>query len=71
MTTARLTERQGAVLEFISKFIESNGFSPTTREIAGHFGVNVNATAEHLNKLEAKGRISRKHGMARTIRVVT
>lgn len=66
-----LTARQQKVLDFIARFIQTNGYSPTLRDIAGHlsvsstFGVN-----RHLDALEKKGFI-RRSGTARGIVLAT
>jgi repressor LexA len=64
------TKRQKEVLDFIKSFISKNAFSPTVREIAEHFGVQVNGTAGHLKALEKKRLITRQVNKARTIRVL-
>lgn len=69
-TTTELTQTQREYLAFIRRFIANNGFSPSTREIADAFGVQVNAVTGFLKALEKKGRITRVPNMARTIRVV-
>jgi SOS-response transcriptional repressor LexA len=38
-----LTKRQSDVLKFIQAFIASHGYSPSTRDIAEHFAMHVNA----------------------------
>jgi len=66
-----LTARQQKVLDFIARFIQTNGYSPALRDIAGHlnvsstFGVN-----RHLDALEKKGFI-RRSGTARGIVLAT
>lgn len=66
----RLTERQSEVLEFIRAYAEENGYSPTVREIAEHFGLrSTNAVADHLRALERKGALERDSGAARGIRL--
>lgn len=36
--TRGLTQRQAQVLEFIEEFTSSQGYPPTVREVASHFG---------------------------------
>lgn len=65
-----LTDRQVEVLDFISGFIASSGYSPSIAEIAGHMKINPNAAQQHVERLEKKGRISKQPGISRSIRVV-
>lgn len=55
-----LSPRQSDVLEFIRAYRETNGESPTIREIGAHLGIrSTNGVDDHLRKLEAKGYIER------------
>ena len=66
-----LPVRQQQVVDFIRQFIERNGFSPTTREIAAAMGISSpNGVVAHLNALEKKGVITRRENMARSVRLV-
>ncbi len=68
MTT--LTDRQRAVLTFITEFIDVRRKPPTVREIQAYFGFRSTSTvAAHLNALERKGRIRRTVGESRNIEV--
>lgn len=61
-SVSELTARQRQVLQFITSFSDSNGYSPSQREIAGH--LNVSGTLpvmKHLGALERKGYIKREH----------
>lgn len=63
--------RQRQVFDFLRQYIQSNGSSPTLREIANAIGVSSLATVhEHLTSLEHKGLISRKGGRGRGIEIV-
>lgn len=62
-----LTERQREVLKFIQAYIASHGYSPSTRDIAEHFAVQINATRHHLQALRKKGYITWEQKMARSI----
>src|SRR6476620_4759000 len=56
-----LTDRQKAVLEFISQSIESRGYPPTLREIGEHMGIrSTNGVNDHLKALEKKGYLERE-----------
>ena len=66
-----ITEREKEVLDYIIKFKQVNGYSPTNREIAR--GINtkslyhVNTMLEHLKD---KGYINYKAKSPRTIKVL-
>lgn len=52
----RLTDRQEAVLRFISSFRDKTGRTPTGPEVADHFGFSHFSSAyQHLASLEKKG----------------
>ena len=62
-----LTVRQQKVLDFISNFAQTHGYSPTLRDIAAHLGVSSTfGVNRHLDALEKKGWIT-KSGTARGI----
>ena len=66
-----LTGRQQQILEFITKKQDSEGFTPTFREIAAHFGFNSpNAALEHVEAIRGKGYLKSLPGRARTLQVV-
>jgi repressor LexA len=55
-----LTDRQQAILDFISRHCASNGYPPTVREIGLAVGLASPSTVHaHLAKLEAAGAIRR------------
>lgn len=65
---ASLTARQREVLEYITRFIDSNGYPPTLREIAGHLGVNGTlGVMRHIKALEQQGYLTRHAGSSRGI----
>lgn len=65
-----LTPRQRAVLEFIIRFIDRNGYPPSIREMGAEFGIkSLRGVTVHLDALERKGFIRRDQG-SRTIKVV-
>jgi len=58
-----LTPKQKQILDYIEQFIESNGYSPSYREIAEHFEFSSVATvAEHIENLRLKGYLSSEAG---------
>ncbi|MFZ3069347.1 MAG: transcriptional repressor LexA [Microgenomates group bacterium] len=69
--TVTLYRRQRQIVEFISQFIQKNGYSPTLSEIAGAIGVSSLATVhEHLQALEKKNIIKKFEGAIRGISLV-
>lgn len=63
-----LTDRQEAVLGFISSFLEQKKIPPTVREIQQHFRFrSPNAVTDHLGLLEKKGYLRRRAGLSRGI----
>lgn len=66
-----LSPKQAATLEAINEFIRTNGYSPTTRELAVALGYKSSSTVHALlDRLAAKGYISKESGGPRTIRVL-
>ncbi len=64
-----LTDRQRKVLKHIVRCIQGEGYPPTVREIAEHFGFrSPRAASDHLEALERKGYI-RLMGTARGIQL--
>ncbi len=67
----KLTDRQKAVLEFISTSIVDRGYPPTLREIGNHLGIrSTNGVNDHLRALERKGYLTREDMKSRTLRLV-
>jgi repressor LexA len=65
----KLTDRQRAVLEFITQSIEARGYPPTLREIGNHLGIrSTNGVNDHLRALERKGYLTREDMKSRTLR---
>lgn len=66
-----LYKRQKQILDFISQYIQKNGYSPTLTEIAEAIGVSSLATVhEHLTAMEKKGVIKRYEGSVRGIELI-
>ncbi len=64
-------KKQRQILDFIKQFIQANGSAPTLKQIAGAIDVSSLATVhEHLQALEEKGLIKRKHGKNRSMEIV-
>ena len=69
--TVKLTKKQTVLLNYISDFTDTHGFSPSYREIMTGLGLSsVSAVAEHINNLIAKGAIKKVPGAARSLEVV-
>ena len=67
----KLTDRQRAVLEFISESISDRGFPPTLREIGNRLGIrSTNGVNDHLRALERTGYLTREDMKSRTLRLV-
>ena len=67
---AKITERQGQYLSFISQYMKVNGRSPAESDIQRYFGVSPPTVHQMVVKLESLGLISRKLGVARSIEVL-
>jgi repressor LexA len=66
-----LSERHRKIMEFLSKFQDSNGYSPSIRQIGD--SINVKSTSlidYYLNQLQEMGYIEREGRISRSIRVV-
>jgi hypothetical protein len=66
-----LTDRQGAILEFIREHLRAYKYAPSLREIGTQFGIDsTNAVNDHLLALERKGYLKprdRQNPKARSI----
>jgi repressor LexA len=63
-----LYKKQRQILDYIKQFIQSNGTAPTLKQIAGAIDVSSLATVhEHLEALEEKGLLKRRHGKSRSM----
>ncbi len=66
-----LTERQQQILGFIQGKQDSEGLTPTLREIAAHFRFSSpNAALAHVQALRTKGFLKNLPGRARSLQVV-
>ena len=67
-----LTDRQQAILDFVSAHIQAQGMPPTLAEIAAAFGFSQTRGAhKHLLALETKGHLRLLPGKARGIRLTS
>jgi repressor LexA len=66
-----LTKRQREILDFISEFLQANGYAPSIREIGEHFELSSPATIHaHLENLKAKGMLKNSYNEARSIELM-
>ena len=64
------TEKQLRIMQFIQRFRQERGISPTLEEIADNFGVTKITIYEHVNQLERKGALKREKFRARSIELL-
>ena len=66
-----LTKKQKAILDYVESFIDDNGYAPSFREIAEHFGYASTATvADHIQALKDKGIIDGQDNVARSLHII-
>jgi repressor LexA len=63
----RVTDRQRDVLEYIAKYHDEHGYSPSIRDIAASFDCSVKGAYDHVVALEKKGLIDREKNRSRVI----
>jgi repressor LexA len=66
----KITKKQEEIAAYIKEFIGSNGYSPSYKEIADHFNVNVNAIQQPISSLIKKGYLEKPAGIARGLRLI-
>ncbi len=63
-----LTKRQKQVMDFLAKFMQENGYSPSYEEIARGMGLASLATVhKHITALEAKNYLTRGFNQSRSL----
>ncbi len=63
-----ITRRQKEMYDFISSFVDRNGYSPSFEEIAEGLGLSSLATVhKHITNLEEKGLLKRDYNRSRSI----
>jgi len=63
-----LTPRQQEILEFITQFVESNGYPPSYREIGSKFEIaSTFGVKRHLDALQKKGHLNVESNQSRSI----
>src|SRR6201987_6358801 len=66
-----LTKRQREILDFLTDFIQKNGYAPSLEEIGHRFGLSSLATVhKHLTNLQEKGFIRRAWNRSRSVEMV-
>jgi repressor LexA len=66
-----VTRRQKEVVDFISGFVEENGYSPSFDEIARGLNLKSLATVhKHVTNLQKKGLLERAHNRSRSIDIL-
>jgi len=71
MAAMAITRRQKEVLEFISAFVQRNGYSPSFEEIARGLDLRSLATVhKHVTNLQNKGLLARAHNRSRSLDVL-
>lgn len=66
-----LTKRQKQIFDFVTRFIDENGYSPSLEEIGREFGLSSVATVhKHVTNLVRKGLLRRTWNQNRSIDIV-
>lgn len=62
-----LTPKQKHIFEYIRKYINKRGYSPTQKEIGKHFGLVKSTVHQHIESLKGKGYLNKLYHQARAI----
>ena len=66
-----LSDRHRKIMDFLTKFQESNGYSPSIRQIGDNIGVKSTSLIDYyLNQLQEKKFIERDEHVSRSIRLL-
>lgn len=66
-----LSERERKIMEFLSKFQEKNGYSPSIRQIGDSINVKSTSLVDYyLEQLQELGYISRDDHVSRSVRIL-
>lgn len=65
-----LTDRQAEILNYIIRYKEDHGMSPTIREIGDGNGITVKGASDHVQALIRKGYLSSREKLSRSIVVL-
>ena len=67
-----LSERHRKIMEYLTKFQNANGYSPSIRQIGDSINVKSTSLVDYyLNQLQQMGYIDREDRISRSIRVLT
>jgi len=67
-----LTKKQSEIRDFIAKYNQRNGCSPSLTEIKDEFGISAISTIhEHISSLVKKGALKRTKGVIRGLELMT
>ena len=67
-----LSKRQQRILEFLSDYVEENGYPPSIREIGAAAGISSTSVVSYnLKRLEERGYISRHREISRGLKLTT
>ncbi len=70
--TLGLSERHRKIMEYLTKFQNANGYSPSIRQIGDSINVKSTSLVDYyLNQLQQMGYIDREDRISRSIRVLT
>ncbi len=66
-----LTKRQREILDYLTEFIDHNGYAPSLEEVGRRFSLSSLATVhKHLTNLQEKGFIKRAWNRSRSLEIV-
>lgn len=65
-----LTPRQHAIVEFIAEYVREHGYAPSLQEIGDEFTLKAPAVHGHLERLQAKGWLTRTRHVRRSIQLL-
>ena len=66
-----LTDRQQAILDFITEFVDNSGFPPTYREIGAHFEIaSTFGVKRHIDALVKKGYLQIESNSSRSLSII-
>lgn len=69
--SAGISDRHRKIMDFLMKFQEENGYSPSIREIGENIGVSSTSLVDYyLRQLEEREHIERDQHISRSIRVI-
>ena len=69
---SRTSNKADMILEFVNRFVQENGYSPSVREIGAAVGLSSTASVSyHLQKLQAEGLLRSPNGKGSKRSVVT